>query len=310
MVSCLVILYLSCHVSLFCFELVFILPSIFLLFQELWWPIVRRVAQYLPSQMSVDFVAFDLPGHGESKLAPPPPVDNWWERGVDYARETVAHYGRGYDQILALGHSFGAASLMLLEAEQPGTFSRLVVYEPIILPMQTPPHLRDMMKQHPLVFKAKQQRNGWKDMAEAHSYFASRKAFRTWNTEVFELFLDNCLRRNESTGEMTLRLEPELEASAFQALPWHFDKLLTMRAESAVMFGELSTNLDGASPMSTVSLYKSLAKAVPGLGHAVECTAAGHLMVCEHPDLVAEHCAKYLLGLGSHQQLPGSMSKL
>lgn len=256
------------------------------------------MSQYIPQSKTVDFVALDMPGHGESTLTERVPVRDWMSLGSQYAQETVDHYRPKYDQVLALGHSYGAASLMLLEAEQPGTFEKLLVYEPITVPRTIPAPLSPLIKRFaPMAVKAKQQQNGWETMEDARSYFSTRRAFSTWDPEVFQLFLDWCLKQNSTSGELTLKLDPETEADAFSLRPRPFSTFQGVKTNHTVAYGELTTNLDSVpfQFMKTPEVYQRLSQLLPGLGHAVECHGCGHLMVCENPDLIAWHCARYLL---------------
>ena len=76
-------------------------------------------------------VAPDQRGHGDSST-PPPPYD-WWDLGRDLL-EVVAD-GCGLERPVGLGHSSGAAALVMAELLRPGTFASLVLVEPIIFPV-------------------------------------------------------------------------------------------------------------------------------------------------------------------------------
>ena len=73
-------------------------------------------------------VAWDHRAHGGSAV-PSLPID-WW----DTARDTLAVLADSRPPIVGVGHSLGAASLLMAEILSPGTFAAIVAIEPIVFP--------------------------------------------------------------------------------------------------------------------------------------------------------------------------------
>ncbi|XP_065177225.1 uncharacterized protein LOC135807071 [Sycon ciliatum] len=276
--------------------------------KEIWQPVVKEVERRLPEAAAVDFVAFDLPGHGDSALPQSVPVADWVGMTVEAAHIVLAQYANGHAPVMALAHSFGAAALMRLEAQQPGTFSRILAFEPIFIPHAVDPAAVDL-HEFPLAVKARQQKNGWPDIESARRYFQSRRAFSTWSPDVLERYLTSGLKQDPDSGEWLLKCNPLVEADVFAFPPSNFSdlRLSEQTCKYAIAYGELSRNLDLMAERGgscTAELYVQLASLLPGLKHPIVCPGTGHLMVCEQPDLVAKHCLHYLLGSGLYHDGP------
>ena len=80
--------------------------------KEVWLPIVDDVAD----ACQIDAVLFDTRAHGSSGRSDPP-LD-WWDLGRDVLALTDPQ-----GAVVGVGHSAGAASLVLAELMAPGTFA-------------------------------------------------------------------------------------------------------------------------------------------------------------------------------------------
>ncbi|HVJ97093.1 MAG TPA: alpha/beta fold hydrolase, partial [Acidimicrobiia bacterium] len=77
--------------------------------------------------------SFDFRGHGDSD-APLLTEENysWLGFARDVAAVADALELTGRPDLLACGHSKGAAALLIAEADRPGSFARIWAYEPIV----------------------------------------------------------------------------------------------------------------------------------------------------------------------------------
>ena len=98
------------------------------------WPVAERLA---PKGYQVHLL--DLPGFGQSELPP-----TTWGVG-DYAAFVLAYLdGAQIDRTALIGHSFGGRISLMLAADHPARFSRMVLAAGAGI--RTPPSLRQMMR--------------------------------------------------------------------------------------------------------------------------------------------------------------------
>ncbi|MDJ0664303.1 MAG: alpha/beta hydrolase [Acidimicrobiia bacterium] len=182
-------------------------------------------------QLIGDFraVAFDQRAHGDS-AAPDPPFD-WWDIGHDLV-ELVSDAR----PVVGVGHSAGGAALVLAELAHPGTFSSLVLVEPIIFP---PPYGR--FDHNPMSAGALRRKRRFASREDAFANFVSKEAFAQWDGRAMQAYVDGGFRSER--GGVVLKCTPEHEAEFFMAATDHraWDRLDEVRTPCLVMAGEYST---------------------------------------------------------------------
>ena len=94
----------------------------------------------------------DFRGHGASRVVNPP-LDVDRSRLVAEVLNAVAAIGEG--SIDAVGHSLGGATLLRTELENPETFRKLWLFEPVMVPEGHP----RPDGEHPLVLAARRRRS-------------------------------------------------------------------------------------------------------------------------------------------------------
>ncbi len=152
-------------------------------------------------------IALDLRGHGQSEGGP---IDHW---------RTIADDVNAFLEQLRIrravgvGHSMGAHTLLQCASEKPECFSRLVLFDPVILapeyyeidaPLFTPD------APHPAIRRKR-------DFASAEAMierFAPREPYSLFAPRVFEDYCQYGLRAL-STGGFELACAPEMEASVY-----------------------------------------------------------------------------------------------
>ena len=144
----------------------------------------------------VEVLAMDFSGHGRSRRfatmhttrARSGHTEASWTTfcAADIA-EAIAHAfasgmdgsdasGGGQRVVVGVGHSMGGAALVAAELAKPGTFDRLVLIEPIVLPhaLSVPPqeaHQKQTAADHPVAAAVLRRRASWASGAEAAAYF-------------------------------------------------------------------------------------------------------------------------------------------
>lgn len=152
--------------------------------------------------------AIDLRGHGQSGGGP---ISDWRQVASDVAD----FLGQaGISGAVGIGHSMGAHTLLQVAADHPGAFTRLVLFDPVILapefyapgqPLYTDEN------PHPAVRRKR-------DFANADAMierFASRDPYCLFDARVFEDYCRFGLVPAASGEGMELACSPEVEASVY-----------------------------------------------------------------------------------------------
>jgi pimeloyl-ACP methyl ester carboxylesterase len=170
--------------------------------KEMWGPVARLLA---PQPV----LAVDQRGHGDSST-PPPPYD-WWDLGRDLLAVVDACR---LERPVGLGHSSGAAALVLAELLRPGTFASLALVEPIIFPFP-PTRVEDF----PMTQAALRRRRSFPSPEAAAESLRGRGAFAGWTEQALTLYTTHALRpEGEGWG---LKCAPEIEAEFYRGAAAH-----------------------------------------------------------------------------------------
>jgi pimeloyl-ACP methyl ester carboxylesterase len=239
------------------------------------------------STMVSDFrgIAIDQRAHGDSGV-PDHPFD-WWDAGRD-----VVELCAEAPAVIGVGHSAGAASLLLAELTSPGMFAGLVLVEPIVFPS---PYGR--FPDNPMANGARRRRDRFTSREAAFENWVSKPAFAGWEERAMRAYVDGGLR--DDGDSVVLKCSRESEAEFFTAATDHraWDRLGEIDVPALVIAGERSTThqepylgeLVGRLPRATVEV-------VPGTSHFVW---------MERPRLVAERAAEFVDSFGRLRDHPG-----
>jgi pimeloyl-ACP methyl ester carboxylesterase len=208
--------------------------------------------------------SFDFRGHGDSDA---PDEDYSWFGFAQDALAVADHLGLAADPTLvACGHSKGGAALVLGEAERPGTYARLWLYEPIILPTDRPaPASADFN----MAANARKRRNEWPSKQAAYDNYASKPPLNVMTEAALHAYVDYGLR-DRGDGVFELKCSPEVEGRVFSMGPQHdaWTKLASIDAPALVACGSESHDTGGmlAARIAEMLPHGSL-QVFPGLGH-------------------------------------------
>jgi len=170
--------------------------------KETWDP----VAAYLGERA---FVALDLRAHGDS-ATPEPPFD-WWDAVGDVLAVIAA---AGLSSPVGLGHSSGAAALVMAEVRRPGTFSSLVLVEPIIFPGP-----RRRMEDNPMSSVALRRRRAFPSREATEQSFSGRRPFTRWVPAALRAYVEHGFADRD--GIRVLKCSPEAEAEYYRGAADH-----------------------------------------------------------------------------------------
>lgn len=209
--------------------------------------------------------SFDFRGHGDSDA--PQGDDYSWHGFADDVRAVAEHLGVvGDPALIAAGHSKGGAALVLSEAAQPGTYARLWLYEPVVLPVDDP---MPPMPDNPLAKSARRRRNEWHSIEEALEAYSSKPPLDAMTPESLRAYVDYALR-DRGDGVLSLKCKPDVEAQVYVMSGAHgaFARLPLVGCPTRVVVGEKTTSIDASIGRQLVDrLPNGTLEIMKGCGH-------------------------------------------
>ncbi|KAJ2230716.1 hypothetical protein H4R99_006083 [Coemansia sp. RSA 1722] len=259
--------------------------------KEMWEPTLERLFTLQNSIWSIDkAIAIDGYNHGDSailnrQLIAQEDFSPWFMHARDIL--TVVKQLRQQDSgsdspqcIVGIGHSWGAASLLLSEIMSPLTFSSLIITDPVLFPKVT--WNREFSK---MTLKRRWQ---WKNVDEAKSYFEPHPFFGVWDKRCLDLHIKYGLEQVDD--QLVLKCRPNNEAAVFSgaayASPYATRNLWRVRCPTAFLTGE-------KSQQSPAEYIKQITATMVDCRHTV-LDGLGHLLVQENPDRAADNYAELL----------------
>lgn len=242
--------------------------------KEVWLPVVRQIDMATDAE-DTSALLLDQRGHGDSTPFTGPLL---WDL---VARDVVAALSEVPHPVVGVGHSGGGAAIARAEILSPGTFSTLVLIEPIVFP---PPFERQDLD---LAVNAERRRRTFPSREAARHRF-STGPFAAWDDEVLDLYVDHAF--HQADGGWTLKCEPSVEAETFRQATnvdtW--DRLHEIECPVVVLSGENSHSHQDPYRSLVVGRFRdAAARVVP---------ATGHLGPMEAPDLFGDLIAEIIGG--------------
>ncbi|MCX6535897.1 MAG: alpha/beta hydrolase [Actinobacteria bacterium] len=193
--------------------------------------------------------SFDYRGYGDSLLIKDWAVD--WQSYCDDAL-AVARSLKNNNQIIAVGHSMGAAALAMAALSEPELFKALILYEPIIFPASmreasTTPH-----QPSPLVEGARRRRTTFASRDEAFANYSSKPPMNVFNEKSLRAYVDYGFRDSQiaETNEncVVLKCHPEHEARTYETGASHetWERLHLLQVPTWIVAGAVAPNQPSA----------------------------------------------------------------
>jgi pimeloyl-ACP methyl ester carboxylesterase len=225
--------------------------------------------------------SLDFRGHGDASPPPSLPVD--WRGVGDDVLAVVDELG--LEHPFGFGHSMGGAGLVLAEAERPGTFRGLALFEPIVFPIEAPPGDGNS----DLMSGARRRRAVFASKDEAFANFASKPPLSAFVPEALWAYVDHGLAERPEGG-VALKCRPEVEAAVYEGAPVHpgWSRLPFVHCPVTVLTGEHTDAVGG-------DLARMQAERLPG-GRVEVVPGVGHFGPMEDPPLLARTVTAALLG--------------
>ena len=246
---------------------------------RIWGPIAERLVvrgHYVWS--------FDFRGHGDSD-APSVDAESYsWDGFAADVLAVARHLDlTGDPDVLACGHSKGAAALLLGEANAPGTFRRIWAYEPIMFPsdVRLPPR-----EEFGMAKAARRRRDQWPSIDAAFDAYASKPPLDVMREDALRAYVEYGLR-DRGDGTYELKCRPEVEARIYTMGPNHdaYGRLAEIDAPVRVVCGETSTDISPA-------FGADIAARLPD-GRLEVMVGAGHFGPQAEPDLTVTSMLRF-----------------
>ncbi len=225
--------------------------------------------------------SFDFRGHGDSD--PSPDGYAWRNFAADVAAVADHFEIAARDDLIAAGHSKGAASILLAELNLPGTFRNIWAYEPIMFPLGPSPFPPGS---DPLASGARRRRNEWASTEEAFAAYRSKPPLKVMTDESLRAYVEYGMR-DRGDGVWVLKCDPANEAATYEggAANGIFERLGEINATVHLAVGETT---DAITPKFAALIESKLSNTSLGVWEG-----RGHFGPQEDP----RRCADVILKL-------------
>ncbi len=223
-------------------------------------------------------IAFDFRGHGDTPQ-PPLPID--WSRYGDDATSMATAVG---SPVVAFGHSMGGACLLMAAHRNPALFSHLVLFEPIVYPVDG---RRPGAEPNPLVEGARRRRRSFDSFEAAAANFASKPPLNAFDPAALAAYVLYGFAENED-GTVRLKCDPAVESGTFELGGTHDTFALLPEIEVPVLV--VAGHVEEYEPSG---IARRVADELPN-GTYLELGELDHFGPMTHPGVVAEVIADAL----------------
>ncbi|GMF54094.1 unnamed protein product [Phytophthora fragariaefolia] len=267
--------------------------------KETWAPIVRRLQDSpLLQAVSTRVVSFDFKYHGSNRdesVAPVidlknprgprvhhPAADMTAWTSVEVLQQARALKSESVDTpLIGVAHSMGASAMWNIEAQHPGTFDGLILFEPVYGKLES-----DDVTTF-LVSITLQRESSWPSRAAAEEHMRGFKNFARWDRESLDAYMKGALVEDEASGKTVLACSTGIEASLCCHKLLHLTNEQLARPRCKVFF-----HYGSRTKMFLPSVFKEISSKWTHIYSVEEPIAdSSHAMVLEKP---AESAMKIL----------------
>ncbi|MBI2431941.1 MAG: alpha/beta hydrolase [Candidatus Hydrogenedentes bacterium] len=234
-------------------------------FGRIWDPVARHL------QGTFRMIAIDTRGQGDSAIPSSREDCAWWRSGEDVLA-VIEHFDFG-PGLRACGHSAGGAHLAHAELAQPGTFSRLVLIDPIIAPDH------QFGAENPLAAKVRRRLNTFSHRSAARDRFAAKPPMDVWAPEALNAYVEFAFE-DEPDGSITLKCPGEREAWFYElgGAPDVYERLHQITCPTLLVTGSESY-VAPLTELQAARLPQCERRIIEG---------AGHFIPQEKPETIAQ----------------------
>lgn len=245
--------------------------------KEIWRPVVSSLRD---QGVTDPVLAWDVRGHGRAPALELPA--SWWTLGRDLVELIGSLDGadRLPESVVGVGHSMGGTVLVMAELLRPGTFTGLVLIEPILIP---PPFVHNPGLA--LAQGAARRRSVFGSRDELIENYLAKPLFQRWHPEAFRAYVDHGFHVVPEGLALRCLREVEVELFATGAECGAFDRLDEMATPVRLVI----TDQPGEFGPALAPLPEALRDVT-----TTYMAGQNHLVPVERPDLVAAEIADAL----------------
>ncbi|KAG7380827.1 hypothetical protein PHYBOEH_011289 [Phytophthora boehmeriae] len=286
--------------------------------KESWEPIMRRLkaSPLLQGAVNTQFTSFDFKYHGANRdesvepqidlsnpLSPRvhhPAADLTAWTSAQLLQEVRALKDRNVDTpLIGIGHSMGASAMWNTEAQYPGTFDGLILFEPVFGAIGDSDAVTSFLVS--ITLKREPSR------AAAEEHLRSFRNFAAWDPECLDAYMKGALVE-EPNGSTVLACHPFIEASLYCHQLLNLNDQQLARPKCKIYF-----HSGGRTKMFVPSVAAAISDKWPSIYKLEDPVPdSSHVMIMEKPAAVAEKILenlKYLEPFRAAASVP-SKSKL
>lgn len=175
------------------------------------------------SQLENDFEINYLPRHAHN---PKFPVTDGWERLRDELRDELTKSYK--EKVIGIGHSLGGILHLLVAAENPELYKRIILLDAPIISRFSSGGLRvlktlNLMDRFTPSQVTRYRRNSWQSKQEVFEHFKAKPKFDAFDEDVLHDYAEHATI--ETAKGLELFFKPSIEAKIYQTLPHRLPKL-------------------------------------------------------------------------------------
>ena len=193
----------------------------------------------------------DFRGHGASRVVNP----GFSVERDFFVAEVLGAVERLGGPLAGVGHSLGGATMVRTEMENPGNFTRLFTFEPVIVPPGGP----RPDEEHPLVVASRKRRTRFESIEAAVERFTSKPPYSECEQAAVTAYVELGTAPVDGGPEVELTCSGDTEARVFMSgVPTDFDELARVRCPTAVARGEEISGGNEIPPMMAAPIAESV----------------------------------------------------
>lgn len=198
------------------------------------------LAEILASRLRL--FGMDYRGHGKTTVPADPATLKDWDLFANDLGCFLSHLKR---PVVAIGHSLGAVTSMMLAARRPELFQALILIDPTIMPQYMNLILfgaqkLGMTRVFPIISNAARRTRIWPSKQTLLDAYRNRRPFKNWSTGFLNAYIQHGFQ-DLPNGQTAIRCEPEWESKCFATCPagvWEYPRLL--KTPVLIIYGQNS----------------------------------------------------------------------